>query len=137
MIGCGSTPLPPASLPTPTRAAGDELPGHVIVSRVGSKFQVRAVATLGEHSQADFESMAVSIADAYSRSTIHVMFFDSEDRLIWSSAIEDADRSHWLCDVDVDRNSSGELYASSFRLAPRTDVLTGPNDDPTSEPESP
>lgn len=124
-------PLPPAPTPSPATAIED-LPAHIIVSPVGSEFQVRALATLNEHSQADFEATAVSIAEAYSRSSLHVTFFDSEDRLVPSSVIDDADRPHWLCDVDVDTNVKGRLYASSFHRAPNADA---PADDHKAEPD--
>lgn len=116
----------------------EPLPLHKFnpTSRPGrSKSQIRAIVSLGTLTESEFKELAVQLCNKYKNqaSSVLVQFFDDKSCLTgWDGTglLRDSDWPHWLCRISVETNSSGKLYANTFKLAvdgetglERTDVL--------------
>ena len=100
-----------------------------------SKSQIRAIVSLGTLTESDFKELAVQLCNKYKNKfgSFLVQFFDDKSCLSgWDGTglLKDSDWPHWLCRISVETNSSGKLYANTFKLAidgvtglERTDVL--------------
>ena len=102
------------------------LPAHKFAnsSRPGrSKSQIRAIVKLGDLTEADFRRTSVDLCKKYkSRATgsFLVQFFSDASCLEqWDGTglLRDSDWPHWLCRVTVETDTSGKLYARTFKLA--------------------
>ncbi|RDD30552.1 hypothetical protein CR161_07395 [Prosthecochloris sp. ZM] len=115
------------------REAQVSFPAHKFgpSSRPGlSKSQIRAIVKLGSMTEADFKQTSVDLCKKYesrAASSFLVQFFSDASCLEqWDGTglLRDSDWPHWLCRVTVETDTSGKLYARTFKLA--VDESTGP-----------
>ena len=99
-----------------------------------ARSQFRAIVKLGSLTEAEFRQTAVDLCKKRpGASSFLVQFFSDASCLEqWdgTGGLRDSDWPYWLCRVSVDKNTSGRLYARTFKLAvdentgqERTDVL--------------
>ena len=99
----------------------------------GGRSQIRAIVKLGSFTEAEFRQTAVYLCKTRPGAHFLVQFFSDASCLEqWdgTGGLRDSDWPYWLCRVSVDKNTSGRLYARTFKLAvdentgqERTDVL--------------
>ena len=106
------------------------LPGY-------GRAQIRAILKPGPLTKAEFMQTAVDLCKKYKsradRGFFLVQFFDDTSCLEeWDGTglLRDLDWPHWLCRITVDTDTTGKIYARTFKLAvdmntgqERTDVL--------------
>lgn len=117
----------------------EALPAHKFnpSSRPGNtKSQLRAVIPLGEMTELELRQLAVRLCDKYvhrASGSFLIQFFDSDvalDNWDGTGLLRDSDWPVHLCNITVETDTKGRLYANTFGIAldegtgkPRTDVL--------------
>jgi len=102
----------------------------------GGRSQLRAIVQRGSLTKREFMDVAVKLCRKYEsrgRAFFLVQFFSDASCLDdWDGRglLRESDWPHWLCDISVDPDGNGQLYARTFKLAvngttgqERTDVL--------------
>jgi len=142
VLFCGWMIIPDCSGPNSRKtkrstnaATRTTLPAHRFLPTEYGRAQVRAIVAVGSLTEAYLRRTAVDLCEEYKHlASGHflVEFFSDESCLQqWDgSGLRDSDWPYWLCRITVDTNTSGKLYARTFKLGlvmstgkERTDVL--------------